>query len=457
MGADTEEGEVYICEGNKAYRRKEVNMKFVCEPPGSKSRKIIARDNQVISSSYSREFDFVFDHAKGCYLWDVDGKKYLDFAAGIAVANIGHANDAVIKAIKQQAEKGTHAAFGDFYAELPVRFVEKLLSFVPSHLNNAFFSNSGTEAVEAAYKCARWHTNKKWFIAFEHAFHGRTMGSLSLTKSKPKHRERYSPFLPVVHVPFPHVYRMPFSSDDECVQYCLDKIEQMMKRHQEDLAGLIVEPIQGEGGYVVPPDNFHKKVKKLCERYSVLYCADEVQAGCYRTGTFLASEQFGVKPDIVSLSKAIGGGIPLGVTLANKKTMDWEPGTHSNTFGGNLLACAAGIASLDFMKKERLGENAKKQGVYMLKLLNELKDKYEIIGDVRGKGLMIGVEIVKDKYSKTPAEEEMQKILCNAAAKGLVLLGAGKSVIRFCPPLIITKQQVDHGISVFEDAVRRIK
>ncbi len=432
-------------------------MKFVCQPPGSKSRKIIARDNKIISSSYSREFDFVFHHAKGCYVFDMDGKKYLDFAAGIAVANVGHANDSVIKAMNQQAEKGSHAAFGDFYAELPVKFVEKLLTFVPDNLNNAFLSNSGTEAVEAAYKCARWHTNKKWFIAFEHAFHGRTMGSLSLTQSKPHHRDRYGPFMPVVHVPFPYVYRMPFGSEDECVQYCLEKIELVMKQHQGDIAGLIVEPIQGEGGYIVPPQNFHARLKKLCERYDILFCADEVQSGCYRTGTFLASEQFNVKPDIVSLSKSIGGGIPLGVTLANKKTMDWLPGTHSNTFGGNLVACAAGIATLDYMKRRKLGENAKKQGAYMLKLLEELKEKYECIGDVRGRGLMIGAEIVKDKHSKAHGELEMKQILCNAAAKGLILLGAGKSVVRFCPPLIITKQQVEQGIEIFEDVVKKIK
>lgn len=432
-------------------------MKFVCQPPGSKSRKIIARDAKVISSSYSREFDFVFHHAKDAYIWDVDGKKYLDFAAGIAVANVGHANNEVIKAVKQQVEKGTHAAFGDFYAELPVKFVEKVLSISPKHLNNAFLSNSGTEAVEAAYKCARWHTNKKWFIAFDHAFHGRTMGSLSLTKSKARHRERFHPFLPVTHVPFPYVYRMPFSSEDECMQYSLERAEQAMKQYQGDLAGVMVEPIQGEGGYIVPPQNFHKELKKLCEKYNTLYCADEVQSGCYRTGTFLASEQFNVKPDLVSLSKAIGGGIPLGVTLANKKTMDWLPGTHSNTFGGNLLACAAGMASLDFMKKKKLGENAKKQGKLMLKILEEMKEKYECIGDVRGKGLMIGVEIVKDKRSKEYGIQEMLQILCNAAAKGLILLGAGKSVIRFCPPLIITEKQVQEAMCVFESAVKTVK
>ncbi|MBI1972450.1 aminotransferase class III-fold pyridoxal phosphate-dependent enzyme [Candidatus Woesearchaeota archaeon] len=432
-------------------------MKFICHPPSSQSRKIIARDSKVISSSYSREFDFVFDHAKGCHIWDVDGKKYLDFAAGIAVANIGHAHPAVIHAIKKQIEKGSHAAFGDFYAELPVRFVEKLLTFVPPHLNNAFLSNSGTEAVEAAYKCARWHTNKKWFIAFEHAFHGRTMGSLSLTKSKPSHRERYDPFLPVVHVPFPYVYRMPFSSEDECVQYCLNKIEIAMKKHHGDIAGLMVEPIQGEGGYIVPPDNFHREVKKLCERYNVLYCADEVQSGCFRTGTFLASEQFNVKPDLISLSKAIGGGIPMGVTLANKKTMDWIPGSHSNTFGGNLIACAAGLASLDVMRKQKLGENAKKQGKLMLKILQEMQERHEYIGDVRGRGLMIGVEIVKDKHSKLADEERMQHILCHAAAEGLLLLGAGQSVIRICPPLTLNREQVVNGLVILEDAIKTVK
>ncbi len=423
---------------------------------GSKSRKIIELDKKIISQSYHRDsFGFVYDHAKGDYIYDVEGNKYLDFTASVAVANIGHANDEVIKAIKKQVEKGLHCAFPDFYAELPVHFVEKLLTFVPPHLNNAFLSNSGTESVEAAYKCARWHTYKKWFIAFEHAFHGRTMGSLSMTNSKPVQRERYAPFMPIIHVPFPYIYRMPFATEEECTQYCLDKIEQAMQKHHGDIAGIMVEPIQGEGGYIVPPMDFHRRLKKMCEKHSILYCADEVQSGCFRTGTFLASEQFNVKPDIVSLSKAIGGGIPMGVTLANKQIMDWKQGSHSNTFGGNLIACAAGSASLDYMKKYKLGENAARQGKELMKILNELKEKYECIGDVRGLGLMIGVEIVKDKRTKEHAEELVNEIRKHALQKGLILLEAGKSVIRLCPPLTITKEEVVQAMHILEDAIKQ--
>ena len=420
----------------------------------SKSLKIIERDKKVISPSLTREYELILDRTKGSYVWDVDGRKYLDFSAGVSVANVGHNNPEVVNAIEQQLKKAIHPAFSDFYAELPVRFVENLLTFLPKNLNTAFLSNSGTESVEAALKLAKWHTRKKTLIAFEHCFHGRTMGSLSMTNSKPVQRERYEPFLPVKHTPYAYCYRcFANKTYPECGMECLKELESTIKTVKDDVAAVFMEPIQGEGGYVVPPEEFVKGVRKLCDIYGVLLCDDEVQAGCYRTGKFLAIENFATKPDIVCLSKAIGGGLPMGATISSKEIMDWVPGSHANTMGGNLLACAAGIASLNYMRKKKLGEKAKRIGDYMMKRLEELKEKYEIIGDVRGKGLMIGIELVKDRRTKEFAREERHKIIMNALSRGLMLLPAGTSVIRFCPPLTLTRKEADKGLEIFENSL----
>jgi 4-aminobutyrate aminotransferase len=428
--------------------------KSLCEKPGRKSRNIIKRDSKVMASCLTREYSFVFKKAKGMHIWDEDGKKYLDFMSSVAVLNIGHDNPEVAKAVKEQFKYGMHCGFADFYAEKPVEFVEALIKHLPRHLNSAFLSNSGTEAVEAAYKLARYSTNKKWTFAFKGAFHGRTMGSLSMTNSKPIQRERYAPFLPVYHAPYPYAYKMRMEPE-ECSDFCLSELDHDMHRFRDDISAVFLEPVQGEGGYIIPPKSFVRGVRKLCNSYGALLCDDEVQAGCYRTGKFLAIEHFGVKPDIVSLSKAIGGGIPLGATVANKKLMqEWPSGSHANTFGGNLLACAAGIATLNFMKKKKLGENAERMGKRMMKRLNEMSEKYEFIGDVRGLGLMIGIEIVKSKKSCAADTKRRSQIMCEAAGRGLLLLPAGESVIRICPPLIIDKKQVDVGLDIFEDSLR---
>ncbi len=431
---------------------------FICRKPGSKSVRIIERDGKVISPSLTREYSFVFKKAKGCYVWDADGRRYLDFSAAVAVMNIGHTNPVIEKALNRQIKLASHSAFSDFYAELPVEFVEYLLTFLPKHLNKAFLSNSGTEAVEAAYKLARWHTNKKWVIAFKPSFHGRTMGSLSLTNAKPVQKESFWPFLPVKHALYPYCFRCPFDNKehDACTNLYLDVLEQKITECDRDLAAIFMEPIAGEPGYVVPPKDFVQGVRELCDKYDVLLCDDEVQAGCYRTGKFLAIENFNIKPDIVALSKAIGGGIPLGATVANEKIMDWVPGSHANTFGGNLLACAAGIATLKFMRDKKLEKNAIKIGNYMMRRLEEMKEVHEVIGDVRGMGLMIGVEVVKNKKTKEYGIKERSDILCKASEKGLLMLPAGTSTIRICPPLILTKNQADFGLDIFEDSIKEI-
>ncbi|MBI4163042.1 MAG: aminotransferase class III-fold pyridoxal phosphate-dependent enzyme [Candidatus Aenigmarchaeota archaeon] len=430
--------------------------RFLCDLPlGKRSQNIINRDKKIVSGCTTRDLSIVIKDGKGCYLTDVEGRRYLDFGAGIAVMNVGHANPEVLAAVRKQANHMTHAGFADFYHELPVRFAETLVKTINHpNLNNVFLSNSGTEAVEGSYKCARWHTKKKRVIAFNGCFHGRTMGSLSMTNSKKVQRERYAPFLPVTHVPYPYWYRMKMEPEDAS-NFCLDKLENSMKKNN-DTAALFMETIQGEGGYVVPPKSFVKGVRKLCTKYNILYCDDEVQSGGFRTGKFLAIDNFGVTPDIVSMAKSIGGGMPLGATISSRKIMDWVPGAHSNTFGGNLVSCAAGIAALNYMKKKKLGQNAHKIGKLIMKRLEEMKEQYEIIGDVRGLGLMIGIEIVKDKKSRTPSVQERDAIQCEAARKGMILLGAGKSVIRFCPPLVITKQEAEKGMDIFEESVRKV-
>lgn len=434
--------------------------KFICKKPGKKSFAIIRRDKKVISPSMTREFDFVWEKSKGAYVWDIEGKKYLDFASAVAVANVGHTNPDVVKAIQRQLKKGLHAGFPDFYNELPVKFAETLLKFVPKHLNKVFLSNSGTESVEAAIKLARWYTKKSGLVAFSPSFHGRTMGSLSLTDALPVQKEGQGPFLDVKHSPYPYCYRCPFGKQHEhdskeCVNDYLYELEKAV-RACKGAAAIFFEPISGEPGYIVPPREFVKGVREIADKYNSLLCIDEVQSGCYRTGKFLAIENFSVKADIVSLSKAIGGGVPLGATLASSKIMSWPPGAHANTFGGNLLACSGGIATLNYMKKRNLGENAKRLGNHIKKRLEEMKEKYEMIGDVRGIGLMIGVEFVKSKRGKEPAVQERKKILCKASEKGLLLLPAGESTIRISPPLILTRAEADSGLDILEDSIMAV-
>lgn len=403
-----------------------------------KSEEILARDSRVMSPSLTREFPFVFREAHGCHMWDADGKRYLDFTSCIAVNSIGHDNPVIHKAILKQIKYGIHCGFSDFYAEPPVALAEKLLSLMPG-FGKVFLCNSGTESVEAAYKLARWHSDRTWTIAFQGAFHGRTMGSLSMTNSKPVQRERFGPFLPVVHAPYPYAFRMGMEPED-CAHHCLGLLEDRMSAMRDDLSAVFIEPILGEGGYVVPPAAFVRGVRKLCNEYGALLCDDEVQAGCFRTGKFLAMENFGVKPDIVSLSKAIGGGIPLGATVSTERIMDWPPGAHANTFGGNLLACAAGAATLDFMVKKKLGENAARMGRLLMKGLESMKGD-ELV-DVRGMGLMIGLEI--------SGRKERGDILRRALDRGLVLLPAGESAIRICPPLTLTKGEAEKGLEILE-------
>lgn len=420
---------------------------------GKETKKLIERDNKVISPSLTREYEFAFKKGNGVFVYDLDNKKYLDFASGVAVNSLGYNNKEVINSIKKQLNYGTHIGFSDFYCEKPVEFVELLLKFLPKNLEKAFLSNSGTESIECAMKLAKWHTRRKWCISFHNSFHGRTYGSLSLTDSKKVHKERFEPFLPVKHVPYPDTFRFK-GSKQECVDHCLNELEKEINGLQNDVAAIFLEPIQGEGGYIVPPIEFVKGVREICDKHSILLVADEVQSGCYRTGKFLAIENFKVKPDIVCLSKAIGGGLPLGVTLASSEIMDWVPGSHANTLGGNFLSCAAGIATLNYYKKKKIWNNVNSVGELILTKLKKMQKGFSTLGDVRGIGLMIGTEFVDE--NKWYNVDFRNKLLYRCKDNGLLLLGAGKSVIRFCPPLILSRKEASEGLKIFEKSLNEI-
>jgi 4-aminobutyrate aminotransferase len=425
----------------------DVDMRKISE----KSRSIIARDDRVLSS-LTRPYDLVVDHAQGSTIYDVEGNSYIDFAASVAVMNIGYGCSKVKEAVFDQMERMVHCGFSDFYAEMPVRLAEKLCQM--TGYEKVFFSNSGAESVEAAMKLAYWYKGRRSMIAFYHAFHGRTLGALSLTSSKVRQKEHY-PTLPVVHSPYAYCYRCPLSLEyPGCGIACAAQIEDTifkMELSPADTAAIVVEPIQGEGGFIVPPPDFHRKLRRICDENGLLLIADEVQSGGFRTGKFMAMENFGVRADIVCMSKSIGGGIPLGATLSTGEIMSWPPGAHANTFGGNLLAAAGGLATLEFMEKSNLGQKAVEKGGYLLKRLKELQGEHGIIGDVRGMGLMIGVELVEE--NREPAIEKRQSIVKSALENGLILLAAGDSVIRFVPPLIISHDEIDRGLEIFERAL----
>ena len=422
---------------------------------GPKARELIEQDCNIVSACAARPYPLVVDRAKGSIITDVDGREYLDFVAGIAVMNAGHSNPEVNAAISAQLEKMTHCGYGDFFAEPPVKLAKKLIEL--SAYSKVFYCNSGTEAVEAAIKLAFWKTKRQNLISFYNAFHGRTLGSLSLTCSKIRQKEHF-PSIRTVHSHYAYCYRCPLKLEyPSCGIECAKEIENLIFRRElspDDTAAVFVEPLQGEGGYIVPPTEFHKEVRKICTDNDVLLVADEVQTGCFRTGPFLAMENFEVRADISCLAKALGAGLPIGAMLADSDLMDWPPGVHSNTFGGNLLASAASLASLEFLKRENTQNRVKELGSHIKQRLRELQENFPCIGDVRGLGLMIGVEIVKSDKSVDPIRRD--KILREAFKERILLLPCGDSVIRFCPPLVITEDEIDLGLDKFEKALNKV-
>jgi len=428
----------------------------------SKADSIIKRDKKVISPSYTRGIPLVVERGQGPYIWDIEGKKYMDFTAGIAVANVGHANPELIKAVRDQADKIMHNAGTDFYNELGVELAEKLCDITPGNFaKRVFFTNSGAETVECAFKLARWYKKGFRMISFLGAFHGRTFGAMTLSGSKLIHRDHFSPLVPgVTHTPYPYCYRCPFDKEyPSCGMECLTYLEDIILKRvvpPDEVVGIIVEPVQGEDGYIVPPKNFHKELSKLCKHYGFLYIADEIQNGFARSGKWFASDVFGVKPDIICLAKAIAGGLPLGACIAKKEIMSWPSGSHASTFSGNPLSCAASLASIDFIKKNKLQRNAEKLGKFGLKRLREMKERYKIIGDVRGLGLMLGLELVKDRKTKKPASNKMKSLVNHAFKNGLLLLYGGKSTPRIAPPLVITKEEFNSGLDILENCLKKL-
>jgi 4-aminobutyrate aminotransferase len=426
--------------------------------PGAKAQALIERDKAVISPSYPRGVPFVMDHGKGCNVWDVDGNRFLDFAAGIAVNSTGHSHPRVVKAIQEQAEKFIHIS-SDFYHEQWIALGERLNKIAPFKEDAvSFMNNSGTEAVETAIKLARYHTGRSNFIGFTGAFHGRTMGAVTFTASKVTYHRGFYPLMNgVLHAPFPNPYRPVLErlpGEDygaTVVRYIEDEILGHILPPDE-VAGILVETIQGEGGYIVPPPGFFPALRELCNKHEILLIVDEVQCGMGRTGKWWAIEHFGVEPDILTTAKGIASGMPLGACVARKSVMDWPRGSHGNTFGGNPIACAAALATLDLIENEYL-ENAAVVGEYTLDALREIMARHPSIGDVRGIGLMIGVEFVQDRVAKTPAEALTNRVVDLAFERGLILLSCGKSIIRIAPPLCITKSEIDEGLKIFEEAV----
>ena len=426
--------------------------------PGPKARALIKRDSSVISWSYPRGVPFVMDHGRGTQVWDVDGNRFLDFAAGIAVVSTGHAHPQVVKAIQEQAEKFIHIS-SDFYHEKWIQLGEKLDEIAPfQEAAQSFMTNSGTEAVETAIKLARYHTGRANFIGFTGAFHGRTMGAVTFTASKPTYHRGFYPLMPgVVHAPYPNPYRpvldrLPGEDYGETV---VRYIKEEILGHilpPDEVAAILVETIQGEGGYLIPPPGFYPALRELCDEHEILLIIDEVQSGMGRTGKWWAIEHFEVEPDIVTAAKGIASGMPLGACIARDSVMDWERGAHGNTYGGNPLSCAAALATLDLIENQYM-ENAAEVGQYALDALHEIMVRHPSIGDVRGLGLMIGVEFVRDRKSKYPAEELRERIVELAFERGLILLSCGKSVIRIAPPLSVSKPEMDEGLTILEEAI----
>ncbi|HOU44653.1 MAG TPA: acetyl ornithine aminotransferase family protein [Anaerolineaceae bacterium] len=427
--------------------------------PGPVARSIIERDRKVISPSYPRGYPFVMDHGRGVEVWDVDGNRFLDFAAGIAVVSTGHSHPRVVKAIQEQAEKFIHIS-SDFYHTKWVEFGEYLDRIAPFKEDAVcFMTNSGTESVEAAIKLARYHTKRPQFIGFFGGFHGRTMGAVTFTASKPGYHRGFFPLMSGVnHVPFPDPYRPILNSrpgedyGETVVRYIEEEI-MVRIAPADEIAGILVEPIQGEGGYIVPPTGFFPALRRLCDKHGILLIADEVQAGVGRTGKWWSIENFSVEPDIITTAKGIASGFPLGAMVARKSVMTWPKGSHGNTYGGNPMACAAGLATLSLVEEEFM-HNASEVGTYALGKLENMMANHPSIGDVRGIGMMIGVEFIKNHETNDPDDKLRDAVVDLAFERGLLTLGCGKSVIRISPPLCTTRAEMDEGLAIFEEAIR---
>jgi 4-aminobutyrate aminotransferase len=429
------------------------NLHIKTELPGPRARELIARDALVVSPSYPRDYPFVMSHGRGTEVWDVDGNRFLDFAAGIAVCSTGHSHPDVVAAVHAAAQRFLHIS-SDYWHELQVRLAERLDELAPfDEPAMSFFTQSGTESVEGALKLARQVTGRPRFIGFLGGFHGRSMGSLAFTASKYTQQKGFFPTMPgVTHVPYPNAFRPLLAGADQG-QAVLDYIEHVLFTSNvpaEEVAAVLIEPIQGEGGYIVPPPTFLAGLRALCDRHGILLIFDEVQSGIGRTGRMFACEHWNVVPDIMTLAKGLGSGLPIGMVVAKRSIMQrWPRGAHGNTYGGNPLCCAAALATLELVEREYCA-NAAAVGSYFLQQLDALAARFPQIGEVRGRGLMIGMELVADREGRLPARRLCDALITRAFQNGLLLLSCGASTVRFMPPLLVTCAVIDEAMGLLE-------
>jgi 4-aminobutyrate aminotransferase len=429
--------------------------------PGPRARAIIERDAKVVSPSYTRCYPLVARKGEGAIVEDVDGNRFLDFTAGIAVVATGHCHPRVVEAIQQQAARLIHMSGTDFYYEELAALAEKLNEIAPGDVpRRVSFGNSGAEAVEGAIKLARYATGRDKIIAFFGSFHGRTMGALSLTSRRAVQRAKFGPLIPgVIHAPYPYCYRCAYGkTPDSCAVECVKHIEDTLLKTiapAEETAAIVVEPVQGEGGYVVPPQKFFDELARVAHANGILLIFDEVQSGMGRTGKMWAADHFGVVPDILTVAKGIASGMPLGATVARADLMTWPPGAHASTFGGNPVSCAAALVTIELLQKE-LVDNAAAMGDYLMSRMRPWPARFPIVGDVRGLGLMLGIEIVRDRATLEKAPDWRDRIVALAFERGLLLLGAGDNSVRLCPPLVITRDQCDFALDTLEACLKQV-
>jgi 4-aminobutyrate aminotransferase len=445
----------------QAARRAQFGPRLITPLPGPLAQKMIERDERLISPSYTRGYPLAVKSGRGARIEDVDGNLFLDFTAGIAVNSTGHCHPEVVKAVQDQCAQLIHMSGTDFYYEQMPALAERLSAIAPMRgPHRVYYGNSGTEAVECALKLARYHTGRQHIISFLGGFHGRTMGALSLTGSKIQQKRRFAPLVPgVTHVPYPYAYRGCNSAlpTEEalglaCARYIEDKVFKTTLP-PEEVAAIILEPIQGEGGYVVAPDIFLHEIRRICDRHGILLIADEVQSGAGRTGKWWAIEHAGVEPDIVCIAKGIASGMPLGICMARAEIMDWVPGSHASTFGGNPISLAAALTTIDIIEREGL-ENARRVGAAMLTRLKTWVGDYPSVGDARGRGLMVAIELVEDKATRNPVPGLRDRIVDLAFQYGLLLLGCGETSIRLCPSLLVHQQEADVALDILEECIQ---
>jgi 4-aminobutyrate aminotransferase len=449
---------------NKQEMHAKYGPKLICPVPGPNAKAAVDADTRFISPSYTRSYPLVAKRGRGVRIEDVDGNEFIDFAAGIAVVSTGHCHPEVVAAIQKQAAELIHISGTDFYNEPLTDLAAKLSSIAPMRgPHKVFYGNSGAEAIECALKLARYHTKRQHIISFFGAFHGRTMGALSLTGSKPQQKRRFAPLVPgVTHIRYPNVYRDCSGDAKEqeayslsCARYLEEKIFKTIVP-PEEVAAIFVEPIQGEGGYVVAPTSFLQELRAICDRHGILLVADEVQSGAGRTGKWWAIQHSGVEPDMVCMAKGIASGMPLGICLTRAEIMDWVPGSHASTFGGNPISLAASLATIDILERGAIA-NAAQVGLMMMQRLEGWKQSHPLVGDVRGRGLMIGIELVKDKATREPAGKLRDRVETVAFERGLMVLGCGENTIRLCPPLIVNEQEAAVALDILEDALAQVE